>query len=509
MILIEFGYPVRWDWEMGHQLDKQLYVSDVFIYHLAEADLSAACTVRVTDTLRELHDFGFTALSLRKLVWLDENHFELQITAKPFDVNLSNGVTMQGFVDERFDKKRICLTCFRTISGSRDIHIFTNTVIREPILRAAEDATFRPLDDYWLKKASANPFAYKSLRNLEMPRNKMPVNRPMSMLSFFYKTIDDIKNYQHAARQHGFSGHLDSDIVNGLVKIKEFDGSQGGKGKEPCLRRYIEEIQSRNTFTIITFIDHTDVLSIAQAEFMRLLSLSIRIQYPQLDMELIDVSICDENGVDVHREDYEFYHSQNRFSDPKDIAPFSMIYGRIHEALRSEQYKLPLPDSYRWLDIDIFDKCRSSSIINDARMACNLRAASGAIMRAAGMMDGTQAMVEIKDLSYLPEDRFQEAIKSMNEYSALIIAHKDLPQEDLQSLVDHCAAMMLTGIPYVTIVKTENLKAGTYAIPLGVKAQSRIILEDISDYLSFFDALNDAYDSTPYLGSLLSGKLHA
>ncbi|MEM9681135.1 MAG: hypothetical protein AAF901_12505, partial [Bacteroidota bacterium] len=417
--------------------------------------------------------------------------------------------------------KNIYLNDIRVIDRSVDMTsyapYYSHSKDYNPSKSELEDAEL--LDNSWFYGLFNNPFYKNSIEAIDNDITRVPCSRLMHVLSHFYKSVDQIIQTKAAEQSNDIESFISETTFQKHAKLFQIDKPFVGENGSSYLRAHVQNYTKRdNVFAIITFVDLTDPFSIAQCEFNRLMMKAVNAQYPDLELELLEIAIKDSEGVEMNQADYEYFHSQNRFNVDfgiHELAPFSMVFSSVHEDILSDQKRFDFMKDKRWFDYDLFDYRQDSSVYSNtlvrdnSMFRTNLKMIAGKIMTAAGLMLTPVVMTDYRDLTHLPEYALFEKLEKMNQFAGLVLVHPDNDEKTMNTISSACATATGCGAPFVTIVQTKSVEIGKAIIPCGFSMNKRITVDDFSSVDPIINAITEAYDSNVYLRVLEGLNLYS
>ena len=483
--------------------------------------LPSTIRCRISTIFSTISIEGLEALSAEILTWKSDNEFRLSVTRKRHDIELQNGIIADGFINQ---SKKPCIYIKRLERVTHPLRITSKTPPHQEndkndLFVETLTGNYVEINDAWIDKERENPFVNQALKNSSTLTSIAPVTLPMVIERMFYRNIEQIHRAVRAQEIFGFVPKYPHDHTKNYLnfcsfnKRIRFDVDYKNKTNSTPLINYLERFEYKNdNLLLVNFIDELDPLSLAQADFINgMVKIFFKRQYPSLIIHVVDVIIQDKQGRKPYYEEFIHYHGQHRFNlkfsregTNKPPAPFTMVLGEIHEALRDDQYSLPMSERHHMFDVDLFIGCRGEAGYHsrDMRYSRNVKSAIYNLLRAAGFVTSERYTVGYTDLRRGCEQEIDRDIREILKTSAIIYINDEITSTSAELARNASYSMMSSGYPHVTIIQTNRVKPGYLGVPVSVNGTEIRLTEESSNEEELIMALNEAYDRNYYLMEL-------
>ncbi|MBN9890151.1 hypothetical protein [Salipiger abyssi] len=480
--------------------------------------LPAANKVRVAVALLSMMEEGFAKIGPKMLRWSAENRFTLYLSRRPNHFDLQRGSEIHGVFDERFPGS-VFITHVKMIQRKVKItsvkpHVTSLTSRKEKDVHADFLERCEEISRDWLQEVFDDPFNKRALADLSKPDTDIPLTRPMYIMGAFYNSVDQIHLDAAARKKHGIGpgcAFLQGECGVSRIEIDETVPD----GRDILARRLTLLEKQEGVLLGVSLVDPLDPLSLAQRDLVRSAMFTAKLQFPETDIEVIEVIVRNSEGVAIHSSARAFLEHEGllpRRSEQAKHATFTAFFRKARSERSGSQRAFPFRSEQRWFDIDIFENCgdETKGYMVDAQFQVNCLRGIGTILRAAGLASRDSAMIEVRDLSHLPKDQFWEIIQELSGYGALVIAPAAASQEDVELLLKECANAMLSGwLPFSAIILHGDVAEHQVVVPQGLKEDGPINVNFRESPGKVFDAIKTAYDVNPFLSVQCSGHISA
>lgn len=468
-------------------------------------------TVKVFQKILHL---GVTSYWPGQVHWGMGNSFSLSIYEHVNDPGLQNGAFAKGFVHDPFDQTFY----IRHLHHIADEKCLQSKMQYTDLQR--QNLTDKNTDDYivlgegWISDILGDTFVQNALK-VKPSLPLLPSTLATKIQNNFYPSLDQI--YTAKRKEWAFKSTCayNDEWASASCKREVFDVTKKNKSCRNELREYIESLITSPEAQVpifVNFIDEQDPLSLAQKEYINLVTALASLNYKMSPMHIVDVIIRDIQGATPYYEDFLYYSRQGDNGDTSNEPnPFTLVLGippirNIYP--ESEPVHFPCAGRQRLLNIDLFAGCRGV-LPNNPAYQRNVKNSTHQILACIGLFteifshpawDSTQ--FSIRQLLRVEGELLKNAI--------VVKVYADEQSKTMEIARMAVANAVLSGYPNVIIMKADDVFCQGHSIKVYICGEEREFYgytdEEIQDEHAVGNILYDirrAYEENPALSSYL------